>query len=187
MWQSTSINIISFISKRLWNLGIRVTWSAVTVRTEAWSEDFSKILWFFNFTVLWLLFCARPLTFRFQPIPNPNSRCWLTVWKLAESDRGEIRTRATEVTGALNQRLRPLGHPTMLTKESLVGVLARVRHSQWLENNFLKDFKKLYNSRRQLLTSWRLQIPALRFVLTWWCVAYTRLDERAPVSDQQPL
>ena len=26
-------------------------------------------------------------------------------------DRSEIRTRATEVTGALNQRLRPLGHP----------------------------------------------------------------------------
>ena len=27
-------------------------------------------------------------------------------------DRSEIRTRATEVTGALNQRLRPLGHPS---------------------------------------------------------------------------
>ena len=27
------------------------------------------------------------------------------------SDRSEIRTRAIEVTGALNQRLRPLGHP----------------------------------------------------------------------------
>ena len=26
-------------------------------------------------------------------------------------DRSGIRTRATEVTGALNQRLRPLGHP----------------------------------------------------------------------------
>ena len=26
-------------------------------------------------------------------------------------DRSEIRTRATEVNGALNQRLRPLGHP----------------------------------------------------------------------------
>ena len=29
-------------------------------------------------------------------------------------DRSEIRTRATEVTGALNQRLRPLGHPALL-------------------------------------------------------------------------
>ena len=27
-----------------------------------------------------------------------------------KSDSGGIRTRATEVTGALNQRLRPLGH-----------------------------------------------------------------------------
>ena len=37
-------------------------------------------------------------------------------------DRSEIRTRATEVTGALNQRLRPLGHPAMGRKEALVGV-----------------------------------------------------------------
>ena len=29
----------------------------------------------------------------------------------ARYDRSGIRTRATEVTGALNQRLRPLGHP----------------------------------------------------------------------------
>ena len=28
---------------------------------------------------------------------------------------GEIRTRASEETGALNQRLRPLGHATLLT------------------------------------------------------------------------
>ena len=27
---------------------------------------------------------------------------------------GEIRTRASEETGALNQRLRPLGHATLL-------------------------------------------------------------------------
>ena len=26
-------------------------------------------------------------------------------------DRSEIRTRATELTGALNERLRPFGHP----------------------------------------------------------------------------
>ena len=30
-------------------------------------------------------------------------------------DWSEIRTRATEVTGALNQRLRPLGHPAYQT------------------------------------------------------------------------
>ena len=34
------------------------------------------------------------------------------------SDRSEIRTRATEVTGALNQRLRPLGHATLGKRES---------------------------------------------------------------------
>ena len=31
-------------------------------------------------------------------------------------DRSGIRTRATEVTGALNQRLRPLGHPAWKKK-----------------------------------------------------------------------
>ena len=31
-------------------------------------------------------------------------------------DRSGIRTRATEVTGALNQRLRPLGHPALTCK-----------------------------------------------------------------------
>ena len=30
-------------------------------------------------------------------------------------NRSEIRTRATEVTGALNQRLEPLGHPAFYT------------------------------------------------------------------------
>ena len=38
------------------------------------------------------------------------------------SDRSEIRTRATEVTGALNQRLRPLGHPAMVSVRVLTGV-----------------------------------------------------------------
>ena len=33
-----------------------------------------------------------------------------------KSGRGGIRTHATEVTGALNQRLRPLGHPTNLSQ-----------------------------------------------------------------------
>ena len=30
---------------------------------------------------------------------------------------GEIRTRASEETGALNQRLRPLGHATFLPND----------------------------------------------------------------------
>ena len=33
---------------------------------------------------------------------------------IALTDRCEIRTRATEVTGALNQRLRPLGQPALI-------------------------------------------------------------------------
>ena len=36
-------------------------------------------------------------------------------------NRSEIRTRATEVTGALNQRLRPLGHPAYLYSPCKVG------------------------------------------------------------------
>ena len=32
---------------------------------------------------------------------------------------GEIRTRASEETGALNQRLRPLGHATLLMHDTL--------------------------------------------------------------------
>ena len=39
-------------------------------------------------------------------------------------DRCGIRTRATEVTGALNQRLRPLGQPAMIQREILERVLA---------------------------------------------------------------
>ena len=46
--------------------------------------------------------------------------------KLTSYDRSEIRTRATEVTGALNQRLRPLGHPALLRSTSQAGVVARV-------------------------------------------------------------
>ena len=32
------------------------------------------------------------------------------IFDLRQFDSGGIRTHATEVTGALNQRLRPLGH-----------------------------------------------------------------------------
>ena len=48
------------------------------------------------------------------------------IEKFTVSDRCEIRTRATEVTGALNQRLRPLGQPTMSHEQLLAGVVARV-------------------------------------------------------------
>ena len=34
-------------------------------------------------------------------------------------DSGGIRTHATEVTGALNQRLRPLGHAILVYLETL--------------------------------------------------------------------
>ena len=34
---------------------------------------------------------------------------------------GEIRTRASEETGALNQRLRPLGHATLHTHDTFKG------------------------------------------------------------------
>ena len=44
---------------------------------------------------------------------------------IALTDRCEIRTRATEVTGALNQRLRPLGQPAVSPKVLLERVVAR--------------------------------------------------------------
>ena len=36
---------------------------------------------------------------------------------------GGIRTHASEETGALNQRLRPLGHATFVVKSSLTNVV----------------------------------------------------------------
>ena len=56
-----------------------------------------------------------------------NVHYFLLVFTLnAEaSDRCEIRTRATEVTGALNQRLRPLGQPAMVQREIPERVVAR--------------------------------------------------------------
>ena len=40
---------------------------------------------------------------------------------------GEIRTRASEETGALNQRLRPLGHATLLyTCEKFLILVLRI-------------------------------------------------------------
>ncbi len=37
--------------------------------------------------------------------------------KEKKHDRGGIRTHAIEMTGALNQRLRPLGHPAIWQPE----------------------------------------------------------------------
>ena len=45
------------------------------------------------------------------------------MWKhwTKNADRSGIRTHATKVTGALNQRLRPLGHPTLkITKSDVI-------------------------------------------------------------------
>ena len=46
---------------------------------------------------------------------NDRNNIW---WR--NIDRSGIRTRATEVTGALNQRLRPLGHPALIVYVILV-------------------------------------------------------------------
>ena len=42
-------------------------------------------------------------------------------------DSGGIRTHATEVTGALNQRLRPLGHAILSLFKKKVEPIAHVR------------------------------------------------------------
>ena len=39
-----------------------------------------------------------------------------------KSGSGGIRTHAIEMTGALNQRLRPLGHATNLYSPHIVGI-----------------------------------------------------------------
>ena len=44
---------------------------------------------------------------------------------------GGIRTHATEVTGALNQRLRPLGHAILSLFEKNVEAIAHVRESHF--------------------------------------------------------
>ena len=46
---------------------------------------------------------------------NDGNNIW---WR--NIDRSGIRTRATEVTGALNQRLRPLGHPALIVSVILL-------------------------------------------------------------------
>ena len=46
-------------------------------------------------------------------------------------DSGGIRTHATEVTGALNQRLRPLGHAILSLFEKKVEAIACVRESHF--------------------------------------------------------
>ena len=46
-------------------------------------------------------------------------------------DSGGIRTHATEVTGALNQRLRPLGHAILSLFEKKVEAIAQERESHF--------------------------------------------------------
>ena len=43
-------------------------------------------------------------------------------------DSGGIRTHATEVTGALNQRLRPLGHAILALSEKNLGVVMTTKN-----------------------------------------------------------
>ena len=69
----------------------------------------------------------------------------LLLWPWSICDRSEIRTRATEVTGALNQRLRPLGHATYIHhrqgsifsnevgQKHLEGVDYKVQYHHWHE------------------------------------------------------
>jgi hypothetical protein len=60
--------------------------------------------------------------------------------KTKHDGSGGIRTHAPEETGALNQRLRPLGHATLVEVEVSV---TRVKQSQ----NWAEETEKIY--RRQ--------------------------------------
>ena len=58
-------------------------------------------------------------------LPNRTPQSWIwfkyfTFKKVCGS--GGIRTHAPEETGALNQRLRPLGHATLLSTESIAHI-----------------------------------------------------------------
>ena len=54
-----------------------------------------------------------------------------------DTGRGGIRTHAIEMTGALNQRLRPLGHPTICVQRSAafvsVGQSKELSHTSMLK------------------------------------------------------
>ena len=56
--------------------------------------------------------------------------------KYKNIDSGGIRTHATEVTGALNQRLRPLGHAILyyqLTKSAVWSAVSLLRSRETAE------------------------------------------------------
>ena len=61
---------------------------------------------------------------------------WRKKTKGKKSDQSGIRTHATEVTGALNQRLRPLGH--LATK----GMSGKQHIYKATKAVYLKEFQK---------------------------------------------
>ena len=64
-------------------------------------------------------------------------------------DSGGIRTHATEVTGALNQRLRPLGHAILSLCEKKVEAIAQVRESHFYT---YQDLSRRHKALSVLLT-----------------------------------
>ena len=60
---------------------------------------------------------------------------------------GEIRTRASEETGALNQRLRPLGHATLLfaiNKFTLfIGIARTKRNAAEIQYILIKQVNRI--------------------------------------------
>ena len=75
----------------------------------------SKDCFYFDFS-LWILFKSfnsKYTSFPFIAQSSPNFVSVSIIYKQNNSlGSGGIRTHASEETGALNQRLRPLGHAT---------------------------------------------------------------------------
>ena len=107
-----------------------------------------------------------------------RKREWTEMKKRKNYGRGGIRTHAPEETGALNQRLRPLGHSTVAWGDGAVVsvsmVLGRLCHWRWgiLHLDSRKCLLPLFNITRQTL---RVQIDSvvikvqlhLRDLLKW--------------------
>ena len=71
------------------------------------------------------------------------------LYRLIQFDSGGIRTHATEGTGALNQRLRPLGHAILSLFEKKVEAIAQVRESHF---NTYQDLSRRHKALSVLLT-----------------------------------
>ena len=57
------------------------------------------------------------------------------IFDLRQFDSGGIRTHATEVTGALNQRLRPLGHAILALSEKNLRVVMTSKNDNKKSSN----------------------------------------------------